>query len=310
MMQRHIVAQWLEPSCEHNKRYLWVDLALILLIGLNIIALILQSIESIDHVYHRHFFYFEIFSIVVFTLEYGARIWSVVDTPLYQQQAGSNWQKRWRYIRSPLAVIDLLAILPFYLGFFIQADLRYLRVFRLLRVFKLTRYSRAMQLLMNVFKEERYSLFAAFSVLFIIMLVAACAMYTLEKDLQPEHFSSIPQAMWWSLVTLTTVGYGDVTPITDLGKLFGGLITIVGIGMVALPAGILASGFSEQLSRRRQFYQLALDQAFKDGNFAAETEPMLERLRAELGISHTEAAILRELMEKRYQTMHIHDENE
>ena len=88
------------------------------------------------------------------------------------------------------------------------------------------------------------------------------------------------------------------------GRLFGGLITIVGIGMVALPAGILASGFSEQLSRRRQLYQLALDQAFKDGHFAAEAEPLLQRLRAELGISHTEAAILRQLMEKRYQSVH------
>ena len=135
-----------------------------------------------------------------------------------------------------------------------EHDKRYLRVVRLLRVFKLSRYSRAMQLLLNVFKEERLSLFAAFSVLFIIMLVAACAMYTLEKDVQPEHFSSIPQAMWWALVTLTTVGYGDVTPVTDLGRLFGGLITIVGIGVVALPADILASGFSEQLSRRRQFF--------------------------------------------------------
>ncbi|WP_333609138.1 ion transporter [Arsukibacterium sp.] len=307
MIARTEIAQWLEPSSEHDKRYLWVDIGLILLIGLNIIAMILQSIESIDQRYNSQFFYFELFSVSIFTLEYAARIWSCVDTPYYQQQAGTKMQKRLRYICSPLAIIDLLAILPFYLGFFIQSDLRYLRVFRLLRVFKLTRYSRAMQLLLNVFKEERYSLFAAFAVLFIIMLVAACAMYSLEKDIQPEHFSSIPQAMWWSLVTLTTVGYGDVTPVTDLGRLFGGLITIVGIGMVALPAGILASGFSEQLSRRRQFYQLALDQAFKDGQFDAAAEPLLKRLRAELGISHTEAGILRELMEKRYQAMHCQD---
>ncbi|KKO45367.1 Ion transport protein [Arsukibacterium ikkense] len=301
------MAKCLEPSTEYDKRYLWVDTLLILLIGLNVIALVLHSIEAIEQVYYQHFIYFELLSIAIFTVEYAARIWSCVDTPYYQQQAGSNMQKRLHYIRSPLAIIDLLAILPFYLGFFIQTDLRYLRVFRLLRVFKLSRYSRAMQLLLNVFKEERYSLFAAFSVLFIIMLVAACAMYTLEKDIQPEHFSSIPQAMWWSLVTLTTVGYGDVTPVTGLGRLFGGLITIVGIGMVALPAGILASGFSEQLSRRRQFFQLALDQAFKDGKFAEETEPLLKRLRAELGISHTEAAIMRELMEKRYQTLHFND---
>ena len=307
MISRSVMAKWLEPSTEHDKRYLWVDIMLILLIGLNIVALILQSIEQIEQAYHWQFIYFELVSIVIFTLEYAARVWSCVDTPQYQKQTGSNFQKRLLYIRSPLAVIDLLAILPFYLGFFIQTDLRYLRVFRLLRVFKLSRYSRAMQLLMNVFKEERYSLFAAFSVLFIIMLVAACAMYTLEKDIQPEHFSSIPQAMWWSLVTLTTVGYGDVTPVTDLGRLFGGLITIVGIGMVALPAGILASGFSEQLSRRRQFFQLALDQAFQDGKFASETEPLLARLRAEIGISHTEAAIMRELMEKRYQAAHYHD---
>ncbi|MCC5826414.1 ion transporter [Alkalimonas sp.] len=307
MVARATVAQWLEPSCEHNKRYLWVDIALILLIGLNVIALILQSIEALDQQYHHYFLYFELFSITVFTLEYGARIWSIVDAPEYQQQSGTAWQKRWRYIRSPMAIIDLLAILPFYLGFIIELDLRYLRVFRLLRVFKLTRYSRAMQLLMNVFREERFSLFAAFAVLFIIMLVAACAMYSLEKDLQPEHFSSIPQAMWWALVTLTTVGYGDVTPMTDLGKLFGGLITIVGIGMVALPAGILASGFSEQLSRRRQFYQLALDQAYKNGQLLPDAAPMLEKLRAELGVSHTEARIMQQLMEKRYQAMHVTD---
>lgn len=304
MISRSVLAKCLEPSTEHDKRYVWVDILLILLIGLNIIALVLQSIEPIDRLYNRHFFYFELVSIGIFTLEYAARIWSCVDTLPFQHQVGTNLQKRLRYMRSPLAIIDLLAILPFYLGFFIQTDLRYLRVFRLLRVFKLSRYSRAMQLLLNVFKEERFSLFAAFSVLFIIMLVAACAMYTLEKDVQPQHFSSIPQAMWWSLVTLTTVGYGDVTPVTDLGRLFGGLITIVGIGMVALPAGILASGFSEQLSRRRQFFQLALEQAFKDGRVMADAEPALKRLRAELGISHTEAAILRELMEKRYQALH------
>lgn len=309
MIKRRLIAQLLEPSSEQNRRYLWVDLVLILLVGLNIIALILQSIETVDQVYHRHFFYLEVFSIVVFTLEYGTRIWSIVDTPEYQQKAGTNLQKRLRYIRSPLAIIDLLAILPFYLGFIIETDLRYLRVFRLLRVFKLTRYSRAMQLLLNVFKEERYSLFAAFSVLFIIMLVAACAMYTLEKDLQPEHFSSIPQAMWWSLVTLTTVGYGDVTPITGLGKLFGGLITIVGIGMVALPAGILASGFSEQLSRRRQFYQLALDQAYQNGQLLPSAAPVLDKMRSELGVSHTEARIMQQLMEKRYQAMHATDQD-
>lgn len=309
MVVRATMAQWLEPSTEHNKRYLWVDIALIVLIGLNVIALILQSIEALDQQYHHYFLYFELFSITVFTLEYGARIWSIVDAPEYQQQSGTAWQKRWRYIRSPMAIIDLLAILPFYLGFIIELDLRYLRVFRLLRVFKLTRYSRAMQLLMNVFKEERFSLFAAFAVLFIIMLVAACAMYSLEKDLQPEHFSSIPQAMWWALVTLTTVGYGDVTPMTDLGKLFGGLITIVGIGMVALPAGILASGFSEQLSRRRQFYQLALDQAYKDGQLLPDAAPMLEKLRSELGVSHTEARIMQQLMEQRYQAMHVADKD-
>ncbi|MDP4527904.1 ion transporter [Alkalimonas delamerensis] len=309
MLARATMSKWLEPSTEYDKRYLWVDIALILLIGLNIIALILQSIESLDQAYHRYFWYFEIFSITVFTLEYGARIWSIVDAPEYQQQAGSNWQKRWRYIRSPMAIIDLLAFLPFYLGLFIDLDLRYLRVFRLLRVFKLTRYSRSMQLLMNVFKEERFSLFAAFAVLFIIMLVAACAMYSLEKDIQPEHFSSIPQAMWWALVTLTTVGYGDVTPVTDLGKLFGGLITIVGIGMVALPAGILASGFSEQLSRRRQFYQLALDQAYQEGKLVPGAEPMLDKLRCELGVSHTEARIMQQLMEKRYQAMHVTDQD-
>ena len=138
--------------------------------------------------------------------------------------------------------------------FFMSIDLRFLRVIRLLRIFKLTRYSGAMNLVLSVFKEEASAFFAAFFVLLMLLILASSGIYLLEHEVQPDNFGTIPDAMWWAMATLTTVGYGDVVPITPIGKLFGGFITIIGMGMVALPAGILASGFADQVHRRRTEY--------------------------------------------------------
>ena len=260
-----------------------IDYSLIILISLNVMAIIFESIPSFEAEYHDALVAFEVFSVLVFSIEYLFRLWSCVDLKEYQNLTPTK--ARLNYIFSPMATIDLLAILPFYLMLFITIDLRFLRVLRLLRIFKLTRYSGAMNLVINVFKEEAGTFFAAFFVLVILLILASSGIYLLEHNVQPKVFGTIPDAMWWAMATLTTVGYGDVVPITPLGKLFGGFITIIGVGMVALPAGILASGFSDLVHRRKLLYSSHLEKALNDGVMTTEEEVKLEQLREKLGLS-------------------------
>jgi voltage-gated potassium channel len=281
------VAQILDVSTLNEPIGKTIDIFLIVLILLNTLAIILESVSSIFKSYQPQFFYFEIFSVAIFSVEYILRVWSCTegqDPRFHKPLAG-----RLRFMRSPMAIIDLMAILPFYLSALFAIDLRFLRVFRLLRVFKLTRYSGAMGLLLTVFKEEASSFLAAFFVLFILLIIASSGIYLIEHRIQPDAFGSIPSAMWWAMATLTTVGYGDVTPITPMGKFFGSFITIIGMGMVALPAGILASGFSEQLRIRRSNYQAQVDLALCDGVLTDLEKNELEKLRRELGLSREDA---------------------
>lgn len=307
-MQRS-ARRWLADVLEnHHNKHLkghWIDGFLVGLILLNVIAIILESVSWIGRDYHFYFMWFERFSVAVFTLEYCIRVWCSVDIDEYREEYLSPTQARLKYVFSIKALIDLLAVLPSYFAMFTQIDLRILRVFRLLRVFKLTRYSRAMTLLLVVLKEEKKSLFAAFFVLFIIMLLASSGIYLIEHEVQPEKFGSIPDAMWWAMATLTTVGYGDVTPITPLGKFFGSCITITSMGIVALPAGIFASGFSEQLNRRRKRYELMLTQVLMDGKITENEKLALETLREKLGIDKDEAELMLGLA-KRKQRPQLH----
>lgn len=292
-------ANILENSDDNTDESRWINIFLISLISLNILAIILESVPSISAQYRTAFIAFEIFSVTVFTIEYLTRIWCIPDTPEYKDSTSPTWRIRLSYVLSIQALIDLIAILPFFLAMFTTVDLRFLRAFRLLRIFKLTRYSNAMQLLLSVFKEEKQSLFAGFFVLFIILITASSGMYLIEHEAQPDKFGSIPDSMWWAMATLTTVGYGDVTPITPLGKLFGGIITIASMGMVALPAGLLASGFSEQVQRRRQKYKLMIKHALADGKITDEELRELQSLRESLGIDSEEAELLMELAFKK-----------
>ena len=201
---------------------------------------------------------------------------------------------------TPLAIIDLIAILPFFLGLYLSLDLRFLRVLRLLRLFKLTRYSTAMGALLDVLQEEAQTLVAAFVVLLMMLVISASGIYLLEHKVQPEHFGSIPAAMWWSIITLTTVGYGDITPITPMGKFFGGIISLIGVGMVALPAAILASGFAENLRMRRIQYNAFIKHALSDGKLDDQERWELEELREELGLSKEDSIHLIDQLMRNY----------
>ena len=260
---------------------------LIALIVLSAVAIILESIDAVYANHESWFFWFESFTVGVFTLEYGLRLWSCVEDASKGTSAQSHPMRyRLRYACSGAALIDLIAIAPFYLILLGSGgiDMRFLRMFRLLRVLKLTRYSAALNILLQALRENARSLAAAFFILLMVMLVAATGMYHFEREAQPQAFSSIPAAMWWAFATLTTVGYGDITPITAQGRIFGALITVLGLGMVALPTGILASAYTEQLRRRSERYRRRAELALEDGMLSELEVEELEALRKALGL--------------------------
>ena len=259
------------------------SLFIISLISINIICIVLESMPELYLTHHDLFFSIEIVSTIIFALEYSLRLWSSVESDSENSQP---IRTRIRYALSPLAIVDLLAFLPSILQLlFPGIDLRFLRVLRLLRVFKLTRYFSSFELLLNVLYEERKNLAGIFVLLLVILTLAASALYLVERDIQPDKFGSIPQAMWWAIAALTTVGYGDVYPLSPAGQILGSLVTIVGIGMVALPSGILASAFSEQTRRKRESLQLVIDDALIDGNIDAKEQKSIEEIGATLGLS-------------------------
>jgi voltage-gated potassium channel len=223
---------------------------IVALITLNVLSVILETVKSLSTQYEAFFHNFELFSVIIFTIEYLLRLWTANMEEGYKHPIIG----RGKWALTPLAMVDLLAILPFYLPVFIPLDLRFiraLRLFRLFRLLKMGRYSESMKTFGNVIKNKKEELFVTLFGLTILLVIASSLMYYFENAAQPEAFSSIPAAMWWGVATLTTVGYGDVYPITPIGKFLGAIIAILGIGMFALPAGILGSGFVEEMQKKR-----------------------------------------------------------
>lgn len=222
------------------------EIGIMTLISLNVVAVVLETVDGIGGPYKAWFDGFEVFSVAVFTAEYMARLWSCTSVHRYRRPLLG----RLRFAVTPMALIDLAAILPFYLPMMMGLDLRFLRAFRLLRVFKLARYAQPLRTLGGAIRAKKKELWVAVSVVFVLLVTASSMMYFAEREAQPEAFSSIPAAMWWGVVTLTTVGYGDVYPVTLAGKCIGALFSLLGIATFALPAGIIAGGFTEELHRR------------------------------------------------------------
>ena len=227
-----------------------VEAALLSLIALNVVMLALETVRPLHDRYAAAFHVFDAASVAVFTVEYLLRLWSCTANPRF---AGPVLG-RVRYILTPMAVVDLLAILPFYLPA-ADTDLRVLRALRLMRVFrvaKVWRYSSALQTLGRVFASKREQLLATLFTALLLVVVASTLMYYAEHEAQPDRFSSIPAAMWWGVATITTIGYGDIYPVTPWGKALAAVIAVVGIGLFALPTAILGSAFMEELHRREK----------------------------------------------------------
>ena len=238
----------LEAGHSGNRISLCVDSFLFALIVLNVIAFALGTVERVHARYGELLELLNLISVAIFTVEYIARLWVCVEFLPLRHLPG--WKARLKFAVRPLMIVDFLAIAPFYLSVLLQMDLRVLRVFRLVRFLKLARYSPALQTLGKVVVNERHALGGAAIVMCALLLFASTVMYFVERHVQPEAFGSVPAAAWWAVATLTTVGYGDVTPATDLGKLFGGLMMIFGLGMFAIPIGIMATGFAQEINRR------------------------------------------------------------
>ncbi len=227
-----------------------VSVSLLALIAANVVAVILESVQSLKAMAPGAFDAFEWFSVAIFSVEYALRVWSCVEDERYRRAVVG----RLRFALSPMALVDLAAIAPAFLPAVLPMDLRMLRglrLFRLARIFKVARYSDALAVLGGVLRAKASELLITAMAGLLLLVLASSAMFYAENEAQPETFSSIPASMWWGVVTLTTVGYGDIYPITPVGKVLGGVIGLMGIGLFALPAGILAGGFAEELRRRR-----------------------------------------------------------
>ncbi len=227
----------------------------------------------------------------VFSVEYLLRVWSSVDR-IESRYRHPVWG-RLRYIARPVAIIDLLAVLPAFLG---DYDLRVLRLLRLLRMLKLTRHSEAFAMIWAVFRKEATTVGAVLLVMAMFTVASGTVMYMLENEAQPKVFSSIPMAMWWSIITITTVGYGDMIPLTAAGKAFGAIVAVFGIGTVALFSGVLTASFMEQLRLRREEARQAISIGLRSGRLTPRQVEEIDRIGEQLGLGESEVEDLIENM--------------
>ena len=277
-------SQLLSKGNVADKPSQYVDMILFILIVLNIAAVCLESVKHIGNEYKVAFNAFEFFSVVIFSFEYVLRVWSA---PARNDLGNStNIIKRMKYIFSFTGLIDFLAIIPSILPYFFGGlDLRWLRVLRLLRLLKISNYSSALEDFFSAIKADWRSFSAALYLMVIALFLSSALMYIAEHDSQPEKFSSIPETMWWGLITLTTVGYGDVSPVTPLGKIIGAFTAIMGVCTVALLTGIVASAFANQRAQKAAILEAEISQALSDGVISDDEAQKIEKLRKELNLS-------------------------
>ena len=262
----------------------FVDYTLIALVVLSIISVILGSVPEIYDVYANELRAFEIFTIIVFSLEYALRIWTA---PLKYSQ---NKFPKVKYALSFHGLIDLIAIIPFYISYFgFRVDLRVLRVVRMMRILKISHYNSALQDLFNAIYDERKTFISAIYIFLVALLISSSLIYYAENSSQPDDFRSIPNALWWSIVTLTTVGYGDVSPVSLIGKIIGAITAIMGVCTVALLTGIVANAFSAQLSRKKSIFRFEVFNALRDGVITEEEKEHLKALRDEFNLTQQHA---------------------
>jgi voltage-gated potassium channel len=263
----------LEPTGHSGRLHAYVDNFVITWVVLSIISVILQSMHDVEQLFAREFKIIDTIAFTIFIVEYAARVYCAPESPALK---GKRWV-RWHHVRSPSALIDLVAILPTLVEWLIPntLDLRFLRIFRLLQLLKLTRYTAAAVTLYKVITRERQVIVAAGFVMLLLVVLTASMGYIFEHDAQPDKFENIPQAIYWAVITLASVGYGDISPVTPMGRALTVVLALIGIGIFAIPAGLLASAFTDQLRLDREEFKRRLLHAYEGGESAARARALI-----------------------------------
>ena len=297
MVSKERIFEILEKGRANDPMSIGCDVFLSVLIIINVIAVCLETVEALNTAYRSTFQFIEIVSVIIFSIEYGLRIWS---RPVPAASGFLASQKpRLAYIFSFSGIIDLLAILPTILAPLMPGvDLRWIRFLRIMRLLKFSRYNSALEDLIIAVKSEIRSFIAALYLLVLAVFISSALIYVLERDIQPEHFGSMPSAMWWTIVTLTTVGYGDVVPVTVLGKVIATLTAFSGVCVVALITGIVASSFNNQMTIRRNQVEAEVNSALSDGIITTDEQQSIKELCEQLNISESDAAVIIDYVSK------------
>ena len=275
-----------------------LDLIFIIFIITSVAAVFLETIPAVHDPLKVEFYWFDTIAIAVFTIEYLLRLYAAPE----REPHHSALSGRFSFVKKPSSLIDLVAILPYYLQFLFAVDLRFIRVLRVLRVLKLTRYNTALSTFAMVLKREKRAFSAAMFITVLITILSGAIVYEFEHAAQPEKFDTMPRAMYWAVITLASVGYGDISPVTPIGQAFTMVLAILGIGIVALPAGILGSAFSDQLHQQREQMLKAVEDAFADGILTEDEERELEEERIRLHLSEEQFEKLKQRAMARHST--------
>ncbi len=278
------------PSEYGGTLHHYYDLFIVFWVLLSVLAVVLESVESIYYNLAVEFVVLDTLAVLVFCFEYSMRLYSCVEEPAFKHWLGG----RFRYARQPVAMIDILAILPFFLEVLLHhlVDLRFLRTFRLLRLFKLTRYTGSTTALVSVIKREMPVIGAAAFTMMLLVILAASFGYLFEHEAQPDKFENIPTAIYWAVITLASVGYGDISPITPMGRFMTVIMALLGIGIFAIPASILSSAFMEQLQSQRQEIENQLSAMLDDGVLSEAEMEEVRVLAKRLNMSDHQLNIL------------------
>jgi voltage-gated potassium channel len=244
---RHRIYVILEQGGVGDRTGLSISRLIVVLILINLVAVTLESIPPLASRYAPWFQLIELVSLLVFSIEYALRLWVAVEHKPYRHLSPAR--ARWKFATSAQGVVDLLAVLPFWFAFLLPEELKVVLVFRIVRLLKIARYSPSVRSLLDAIQGERRALFGCLVIMLALTLVAASVMHVIEGKVQPDKFGTIPDAMWWAIVTLATTGYGDVVPVTPLGKLVAGAVIVGGLMMIALPVGIIATAFAAEIHR-------------------------------------------------------------
>ena len=280
----------------------YFDTFIVIWVLISVLAVVVESVESVRFLLNVEFVVIEVLAVAVFTTEYMMRIYSAVEEPGYKHAVLG----RIRFAKSGMAIVDLLALVPFFLAALLhhQFDLRYLRVFRLLRLLKLTRYTGATGTLLTVIKREWPVMGASCFIMLLLVVLTASLGYLFEHDAQPDKFESIPTSIYWAVITLASVGYGDIAPVTAAGRAMTIVLALLGIGIFAIPAALLSSAFSDQLRIEREALQQEMLAMMGDGVISEEERRIIDAEAKRLHLSKKEVARLLERAKREYEGKH------